>query len=160
MYGPVCSPGDSSLDIDRDGLRVGVLGLDTTIGPAVDADLEAERIAAVCGADTTEWVRRSDAVIVIASHEDTLSAARFMNHGVPLVWLCRGCPQALSMRSRRGRTYLVVSAPQLFADTGGGALASAGDPFGYSAGRLWVSDDQAHVRIWHRCLSGDCTGSA
>lgn len=148
-------PGDCSLVIDRDGLRVGVLGLNTSIGPAIDADLEAKRITDACGADAAEWVQRSDAVIVIGSDEDALSAGRFVSHAVPLVWLCCGRPQALTVRSRRGRTYLVVSAPQLTADWTGQVLVSAGDTFGYSAGRLWVSDDQAHVRVWHRCLSGD-----
>lgn len=138
-------PGDSSLDIDRNGLRVGVLGLNTSVDR--DQDDQGKRIAAACGADPAEWTRRSDAVIIVAPDEDALIAGHFADQAVPLVWLCSQRPQALTMRSRGGRTYLVVSAPQLYGPTE--------DTFGYSAGRLWVSDDQTHARVWHRCLTGD-----
>ncbi|HEX3763396.1 MAG TPA: metallophosphoesterase [Kofleriaceae bacterium] len=135
--------GDSSLRIDRNGLRVGVLGLDTSI---VLGHLGA-RLVAACGADPAEWTRRSDAVIIVGPIDDERFAGRFLDLAVPVVWLCSDYQELWTMRSPGRGSYLAVSAPQLYAYDRGS--------FGYSAGRMWVSGDETHARIWHRCLNVD-----
>jgi 3',5'-cyclic AMP phosphodiesterase CpdA len=145
-------PGDRSLVIDRNGLRVGVLGLnDFFIGAAGD-ESHADRLAAVCGEEVSDWARRVDVVIVVASWIPAFMGVfgRLLeNITAPVLCLtgAHGEEEDLAIRSSGAGMHLVIAAP---------ALSSVfGQQVGYSAGRLWATGAVPHVRVWHRYLTGD-----
>ena len=141
-------PGDSSRVVDRDELRVGILGLNTSLRGRPVGHLRHDQLSAACGTrDVAGWIRASDAVIVVSSHAgdrlDPDSSQRLAEIPRPVLALC-GPHQAADAQSNCDGRQVVLP---------GLALARfEPNRFGYRAGRMVMTGEQPLVRDWIRQL--------
>jgi hypothetical protein len=67
-------PGDAASVIERSGLRVGIVGLNSAFLQLTDADyerkldLDIRQVNAVCGGDAPEWLRQNDVNFLLTHH--------------------------------------------------------------------------------------------
>ncbi|HSR98407.1 MAG TPA: metallophosphoesterase [Kofleriaceae bacterium] len=148
---PGLLPGDSSRVLDRDELRVAVLGLNTSLRGRPVGHIRHDQLSAACGMrDVAGWMRANDAVVVVTCHGgdrlDPDSAHRLSEIPGPVLALCgphQAAPDAQS--SCDGRQVVLP----------GLSLARFElNRFGYRAGRMTMSGDTPVVRDWIRQLAG------
>jgi small GTP-binding protein len=140
-------PGDGSLVIERDGMRVGVLGMNSSVQSLGPGHVEPSQLISACGGELERWVARCDAVLLVISHGASLDDRSFQLLSLidaPLVSVCGGGDRVATATTPGGRTQLWTAAPQL-------AVFEPG-MFGYRAGRLASHARQLQARLWSRHL--------
>ncbi|KYF72468.1 hypothetical protein BE17_11665 [Sorangium cellulosum] len=156
-------PGDFSTTIEREGVRLGVVGLNSSFlqltGESYEKklDLDIHQIHAACGGDTTKWLEDKSEVLLLTHHpvgwlhderrftRDIAPPGRFTAH------LFGHMHEHQSELSSRGGSPFQcrLQGASLF---GLEKLSNGGEEriYGYSAGRLEIHEEVTALRYWPR----------
>ena len=167
-------PGDLSVSFEKDGLRAGVLGLNSAFLQLEGGDykgrldLDARQLHAVCDGDAPDWIDRHHVAILLTHHPtDWLSAralagfkAEIAPPGRFLVHLHGHLHEGLSASTAVAGSAVqrAVQAPSLF------GLEAWGDQqiqrsHGYMAARIEASGESGVLRVWPRKLQKNLAGA-
>ncbi|KYG08867.1 hypothetical protein BE21_21130 [Sorangium cellulosum] len=156
-------PGDFSTEIERDGVRLGIVGLNSSFlqltGESYEKklDLDIRQLNAACGGDATKWLEDKSEVLLLTHHpvdwlrderrfaRDIAPPGRFAAH----LFGHMHEPQS-ELFSRGGSPFQCrLQGASLF---GLEKLSSGGEDriYGYGAGRLEIHEEATTLRYWPR----------
>ncbi|WP_437977740.1 TIR domain-containing protein [Sorangium sp. So ce295] len=164
-YRPGLLPGDFAATIEKNDVRLGVVGLNSAFLQLTGGDYEGKlalglgQIQEACGGDVADWARAHDVCLLLTHHPPGWlgQAARQALHGeiAPpgrfavhhFGHMHEGCTQTLSVGG--AEPWRSWQAASLF------GLESWADGrverrHGYAAGRIKFEADAAYLRIWPR----------
>jgi hypothetical protein len=156
-------PGDFSTAIEQDGVRLGVVGLNSTFlqltGENYEKrlDLDVRQLHAACGGDATKWLGDKREVLLLTHHpvdwlhderrftRDIAPPGRFTVHLFGHMHEPRSELYSLDGSALRCR----LQGASLF---GLEKLSDGGEEriYGYSAGRLEIDEEATTLRCWPR----------
>jgi HipA-like protein len=160
-------PGDASVVLGKEGLMIGVAGLNSAFLQLEGGDyekrlvLDPRQLNALCGGDPPEWAAGVDVALLLSHH--------------PTAWLAPKAHEAFREHIAPPGRFLAhlfghMHEPRTFSQREGGApeeralqgaslfgLETWGDGtqeriHGYSAGRVEIEGAQGTLRIWPRVL--------
>jgi 3',5'-cyclic AMP phosphodiesterase CpdA len=158
-------PGDFSLTVEKDQLRLGIVGLNSAFLQLADGDfrgrleLDARQLLGVCGDDPPEWFADRHASFLMTHHPPEWLHPGALAHfhaelapsGQFLVHLCGHLHEGLAHAQSLGGspTERLLQGASLF------GLETFGEGedarmHGYSAGRLSLSRRSGKLRLWPR----------
>jgi len=163
-------PGEFAASFEKDGLRLGVVGLNTTflqLGNGIKEgmlDLDLRQLHAVCGGDPVRWAQDHHVNLLMTHHppqwlhpsaQSTLNAEIASNDRF-LLHLYGHLHEGTSrfFRTGGGTTRRELQGPSLFGlerwEKPDGVRIER--EHGYSAGRIALEGDSGELRIWPRRL--------
>ncbi len=171
---PGLLPGDFSTVIQREGLRLGIVGLNSSFLQLTGADYEGKlavdvrQLHAVCGGDGPAWVKNTDFSLLMTHHPPTWLSAEAREHFfAEVVPPGRFAAQVFGHMHEHMATTLSVGGAAPRRQIQGSSLfglESFGDGkldrrHGYAAGRITVDDrNEASLRLWPRVARKHAAG--
>jgi len=171
---PGLLPGDFSTVIHRDGLRLGVVGLNSAFLQLTGGDYEGKlavdvrQLHAACGGDGPAWVKSNDFSLLMTHHPpDWLSPEAREHFHAELVPPGRFAAQVFGHMHEHSATTLSVGGAAPRRQIQGSSLfglESFGDGkldrrHGYAAARITVDDrGEASLRLWPRVARRHAAG--
>jgi hypothetical protein len=146
--------GDFSMVVERNGVRLGVIGLNTV--PGLKSDLVRTQLDALCDGGFEAWSRQFDACMVLAHEEVQPLLTEWSGRppGSPLLLYLTGSGHEAQhvLASTLSTPLLLWRGRSLFPQR------SLRIPGGYSAGRLTPSKERIRLRVWPRRSELDSGG--
>lgn len=152
-------PGDVSATLERHGVRLGIIGLNSTFLQLSGADyngkldIDPRQLHAVCDGDAPKWLKNCDATLLLThqppewlKHQDRFRRdiappGRFAAHLYGHIH----APSAISMAIAGSSTEHRLPGASLF-----GLHGTEERVYGYSAGRISIEGENITVRVWPR----------
>lgn len=156
-------PGEFSYVHQRDGRRLGIIGLNSAFRHLADVDVKGQlhlhvhQLYGACGTTPEQWLDSCDAILLLTHHPpewlDPESIHEYGQHIQGRVSLHlfghMHEPRFLNM-SRGGTPHTTWQSPALYGMEKHGAPPAYQRLHGYSAGQLTFDERGAHLRIWPR----------
>jgi hypothetical protein len=157
-------PGDFSTTIEKDGAKLGLLGLNSAFLQLTDADyngklaLHARQFQAACGGDGPAWAKRHHACLLLTHHppkwldhdsQQHLNG-EIMAHGRFAVHLCGHLHEAASRETSEGGTEFrrIWQGRSLFGLEHFGQKSQR--LHGYTAGTIEIGRETGRLFFWPR----------
>lgn len=155
-------PGDFSATVDVNGLKLGVVGLNSSFlgftreqgfTQAQEMELNVQQLNAVCSDDPAAWLRRQDFSLLVTAHSFSRLSVNSCRHFHEFIYPPgrfvlhlfgdqSGSVKTESISGAQARRY--ASVPPLFASS------NAEGSFGYNALRVELNDSSCSLRCWPR----------
>jgi len=165
-FTPGLLPGDFSATVKKEGVSLGVIGLNSTFLQLTEGDyqgklaLDSSQLVGVCGANFTDWFDKHDLCLFMTHHPpewltpeskekldgEIYPPGRFVAHLYGHMHEHRD--YSISTGGEQSRRYW--QACSLFGLESYGEKQKADRRHGYIAGRIEIEGDVGHIRLWPR----------
>ncbi|NRD46155.1 dynamin family protein [Corallococcus exiguus] len=163
---PGLLPGDFSFTFPKDGVKLGVVGLNSAFLQLTAEDfkeklaLDPRQFQAACGGDSSDWLAKHDATILLTHHpQDWLHSQAAMSFEQEILaggnftlhlfgHMHRGASG--SIRRGGGTPHRFIQGPSLFGLEEFGGNNEVQRIHGYMAGRIDFEESGGRLSIWPR----------